>query len=112
METQELGGFFKISVPKGCNFVYSGQTSLGWHTFENNGKYDSDIMYISYASTELSSSAPTNSFVEQDGDLTIYKDNSMDIYYVDKVINGHTISIMGYGDLDLLKKVANSIQLI
>ena len=112
METQDIEGLFKISVPVGSKFESEGIMGDNHQSIKNTGKYDLEVMYIVYTPYEFSSSAPTTTFVEQDGDLVVYKDsNNVGFYMVDRVIDGITISVTGY-DLDLLKEMANSVELI
>ena len=111
METQDIEGLFKISVPVGSKFESEGIMGDNHQSIKNTGKYDLEVMYIVYTPYEFSSSAPTTTFVEQDGDLVVYKDsNNVGFYMVDRVIDGITISVTGY-DLDLLKEMGNSIKL-
>ena len=112
METQDIDGLFKISAPKGSKFVYDYETAYG-PTYKNKGEYDvevSDIIYIPY---EFDSHFPgQNELYEEDGDITVYQDIGMrDLYYVDRHVDGCTVSLMGWRDLDLLKEMASSIEI-
>ena len=112
METQDIDGLFKMSAPVGSNFVYDYETAHG-PTYKNKGEYDttvSDIIYISY---DFDSHFPgQNELYEEDGDITVYQDIGMkQLYYVDRHVDGCTVSLMGFGDLDLLKEMASSIEL-
>ena len=112
METQDIGGLFKISAPVGSKFVYDYETAHG-PTYKNKGKYSatvSDIIYIPY---NFDSNFPRqNALYEKDGDITVYEDTGMKrLYYVDRHIDGCTVSLMGFDDLDLLKEMARSIKL-
>lgn len=112
METQEIDGLFKISAPVGSKFVYDYETAYG-PSYTNKGEYDvtvSDIIYIPY---DFDSHFPAqNELYEEDGDITVYQDTGMRrLYYVDRHIDGCTVSLMGFDDLDLLKEMANSIEL-
>ena len=96
METQDVGGLFKISAPVGSKFVYDYETAHG-PTYKNNGKYGvtvSDIIYVPY---DFDSYFPgQNKLYEEDGDITVYQDTGMSrLYYVDRHIDGYTVSLMG-----------------
>ena len=112
METQDIDGLFKISVPVGSNFVYDYETAYG-PTYKNKGEYSveaSDLIYVPY---EFDSHFPgQNELYEEDGDITVYQDIGMrDLYYVDRHVDGCTVSLMGWRDLDLLKEMASSIEI-
>lgn len=112
METQYIEGLFKISAPVGSKFENEGIMGDNHYSIKNTGEYDTEVMFIVYTPYEFSSSAPTTTLVEQDGDLEVYEDsNGVGFYMVDRVIDGITISVTGY-DLDLLKEMANSVELI
>ena len=112
METQDIDGLFKISLPAGSKFVYDYETAHG-PTYKNKGEYNMEISDIIYIPYEFNSHFPgQNELYEEDGDITVYQDTGMrDLYYVDRHIDGCTVSLMGWRDLDLLKKAANSIEL-
>ena len=112
METQDIDGLFKISATVGCKFVYDYPTKYG-PTYKNKGKYDvtvSDIIFIPY---EFDSLFPgQNVLYEEDGDITVYEDIGMkDMYYVDRHVDGCTVSLMGWRDLDLLKEMESSVEI-
>lgn len=111
METQDIEGLFKISAPVGSKFEYEGIMGDNHKSIKNTGKYGTEVMNIVYTPYEFSSSAPTTTLVEQDGNLVVYEDsNGVGFYMVDRVIDGITISVTGY-DLDLLKEMASSVEL-
>lgn len=112
METQDIDGLFKMSVPVGSKFVYDYETAHG-PTYKNKGKYNptvSDIIYIPY---DFDSNFPGQiQLYEEDGDITVYQDIGMrQLYYVDRHVDGVTVSLMGFDNLDLLKEMARSIKL-
>lgn len=112
METQDIGGAIKISVPVGSKFEEGAvPNSMNYLNFDNKGEYSSDIMNIAYMTYEYDgSSYPNTNLLEKEGDLSVYKDNSLELYYVDKIIDGNTISLSG-DNLDLLKEMANSVEI-
>ncbi|MBQ2654610.1 MAG: hypothetical protein IJF83_13740 [Methanobrevibacter sp.] len=113
METQEIDGLFKISVPVGAKFVYDYETRYG-PTYTNKGEYDVVVSDIIFIPQNFNSRFPgQNVLYEEDGNITVYQDLGMrDLYYVDMHIDGYTVCLMGYGNLELLKKMVNSIEII
>ena len=112
METQDIDGLFKISAPAGSKFVYDYETAYG-PTYKNKGEYDVEVSSIIYIPYEFDSNFPgQNQLYEKDGDITVYQDTGMrDLYYVDRHVDGCTVTLMGWRDLDLLKEMANSIKI-
>ncbi len=111
METKNIEDLLKISTPVDSEFEYGGELGNGHFSLKNIGEYDADVMAIVYTPYEFESST-SNDFYEQDGDLKVYVDSQIGrIYYVDKIIDGNTVSLQGT-NLELLKEMANSIELI
>ncbi len=112
MQTIEIDGLFKISAPSGSKFVDDGQTSYG-PSYRNDGERASEVRYIVFAPYEFNTLTPSqNQLYEQNGNITVYRDNmNMNLFYVDRHVNGCTVSLMGT-NLDLLKQMANSVEIL
>lgn len=111
METKNIGDLLKISAPVDSKWEYEGKLGDGHFSIKNTGEYDADVMAIVYTPYEFESST-SNDFYEQDGELKVFVDSQIGrIYYVDKMIEGNTISLQGT-NLELLKEMANSVELI
>lgn len=111
MQTIEIGSLFKISAPAGSNFVDDGQTVHG-PSYKNDGEHALEVRYIVYTPYEFNSLTPRqNQFYEQNGDISVYQDINGRLFYVDRHVNGYTVSLMGT-NLDLLKEMANSVEIL
>ena len=60
----------------------------------------------------LEFSLPPSNFalVDGEGDIKIYENSSVNLYLVERTIDGYTFSLMG-NNLDLLKKMINSVEI-
>ena len=114
LETQNFE-IFKIDSPVGSKFIeYTSMPSYanigGFILLENVGNYSQEVFMLGVSTLEFSLPPSNFALVDGEGDIKIYENSSVNLYLVERTIDGYTFSLMG-NNLDLLKKMINSVEI-
>ena len=114
LETQNFE-IFKIDAPVGSKFIeYTSMPSYanigGFILLENVGNYSQEVFMLGVSTLEFSLPPSNFALVDGEGDIKIYENSSVNLYLVERTIDGYTFSLMG-NNLDLLKKMINSVEI-
>ncbi len=103
--------YLTMDVPKGSEFEeYSsvGKGTTYWAIGYSNSNDEIHELIMVWISNYENS--PTYGFIEKEGNLEIFKGPYNNSYTIQKHIDGYYIQVSGMNGLDILKEIANSIE--
>jgi hypothetical protein len=103
-------GYLTMDVPKGSEFNEYDNVGKGttyWAIGYSNSNEDHELIMVWISNYD---SSPGYDFIEKEGNLDIFKGPFNNSYMIQRHVDGYYIQVSGLNGLDILKEIANSIE--